>query len=164
MVSLSSIYPKLFTGFTTTATNVPTPTVAPTLSTNASSPAKVGQTITVNAVSCRLLSGKTVLDLDNLEVEWVIVHVKIVNQINQDYDYGQGDFNIISGTGNATGSSYTLPSTYNGTQIEDATLVPGGSVTGDIIFQAQVGDHKAELSWKPSVFGNTTDNVWELGL
>ena len=95
----------------------------------------------------------------------MVVHVKIVNQTNQDYHYALGDFNIISGTGNATEPTVISPSTYNGTRLELlAALVPGGSVTGDLIFEAQQGDHKAELSWEPNFFGNTTDNVWELGL
>ena len=95
----------------------------------------------------------------------MVVHVKIVNQTSQDYGYGEGDFTIISGTGNATYPTIIPPSTYHGTQIGiAATLVPGGSVAGDLIFKAPQGDHKAELSWKPNFFGNTTDNVWELGL
>lgn len=94
----------------------------------------------------------------------MIVHVKIVNQTSQDYGYGEGNFTIISGTGNATGPTGILPSTYYGTQIDTGTLIPGGSVTGDVIFQAQLGDQKAELSWEPDITSNTTDNVWELGL
>jgi hypothetical protein len=92
-------------------------TAAPVTPTMASGSAKIGQTITVDGVSCKLVSVKKVLDLDNLEVEWVIVDVKIVNNTDQDYQYSLSDFNIISGTGNATGSSDTIPSTYNGTQI-----------------------------------------------
>lgn len=147
----------------------PPPTTVPTLSMNASGPAKVGQTITVNGLSCTLMSAKILPD-DGAELlkagnEWVVVHVKIVNQTNQDYHYSGEDFNIISGTGNATYPSVIPPSTYHGTQFElSAALVPGGSTSGDIIFQALQGDHNAELSWKPNFFGNTTDNVWELGL
>lgn len=90
--------------------------------------------------------------------------MKIVNQSNEDYDYGEDNFNVISGTGNVTNSDVP-PVTYHGTEIEvAATLVPGGSTTGDVIFQAQQGDHKAELSWKPNIYSNPTDNVWELGL
>jgi len=145
------------------------PTTAPTLSTNASGPAKVGQTITVSGVSCTLISVKIIPDDGagwlKAGDEWVVVHVKIVNQTSQDYGYGQGDFTIINGTGNATGTTVISPSTYNGTQIGiGAVLVPGGSVTGDLIFEAEMGDHRAEMSWRPNFVGNVTDNVWELGL
>jgi Domain of unknown function (DUF4352) len=146
-----------------------TDTTSPTLSTSASGPAQVGQTITVNGVSCTLISGNTIPD-DGIGLlhpgdEWVVVHVKIVNQTNEDYHYALGDFNIISGTGNATLPTPAAPSTFHGTQIAiTATLVPGGSTTGDIIFQVPQGDHNAELSWKPNFHGNTTDNVWQLNL
>lgn len=88
-----------------------------------------------------------------------------MNQTTQDYDYSEYDFNIISGTGNATKPEIAPPSTYHGTQLAGtATLVPGGSTTGDLVFQAPKGDHNAELSWEPNFFGNTTDNVWQLNL
>jgi len=144
-------------------------TPAPTFSTSSSGPAQIGQTITVNGVSCTLISVNTIPD-DGVGLlhpgdEWVAVHVEIVNQTNGDYNYALGDFNIISGTGNATLPTPAAPSMYHGKQIAImATLIPGGRTTGDIIFQVLKGDHNAELSWKPNYFGNTTDNVWQLNL
>jgi hypothetical protein len=151
-------------------TMIPTPTTPPTpIPTVASGPAKIGQTITVNGVSCTLLKVGTIPD-DDLGLlkagnEWVVVTVKLVNNSGQDYEYMEYDFSIISGSGNAT-SPDIPPSTYtaNNEMSVEATLTNGGSTTGDIIFQAPVGDHKAELSWKPSYSSGTTDNVWLLGL
>lgn len=94
-----------------------------------------------------------------------MVHVKMTNNSSSDYNYFSMDFQVISGSGNGTGSIGVPPNTYTANnQILVGTLIPSGTVQGDLIFEVSIGDHKAELSWQPNPAGNVTDNVWNLGL
>jgi hypothetical protein len=132
-------------------------------------PAKVGSTITTDDVSCTLVS-VTPIDGDDLAQpkagnEFIVVTVKIVNKSSNETDYNPFDFHVKSGSGNITDEEIITPSTYTANnELHAGTLASGGSVTGDIIFQAPKGDHAAELTWQPSFFGSKSDNVWLLGL
>lgn len=96
---------------------------------------------------------------------FIVVHVKIANNSSNNYNYFSTNFQIISGSGNGTDSIPVPPSTYTANNlIFIGTLIPGGTVQGDLIFEVSIGDHKAELSWQPDPTGNVTDNVWNLGL
>jgi hypothetical protein len=138
-------------------------------STSAPVVGKVGQTITVDSVACTLVSVK-ILAPDQFTQpkpgdEFIVMHVKLKNNNSQQTDYNPFDFHTKSGAGNVTDEEFAPPSTYTANnQLNSGQLDPGGTVEGDIIFQVPVGDHKAELTWQPSIFGNTTQNVWNLGL
>jgi Domain of unknown function (DUF4352) len=139
-------------------------------SNNTSSPVvgKVGQTITVDSVGCTLVS-VTVIAGDEFTQpkpgnEFIVVHVKIHNSNSQQTDYNEFDFHAKSGSGNITDFEIA-PSTYTANnELNSGQLDPGGTVEADIIFQVPAGDHKAELTWQPNFFGNTTQNAWNLGL
>jgi hypothetical protein len=142
-----------------------------TTSNSASAPTvgKVGQTITVDSVGCTLVSVKTIAGDEFTQPkpgnEFIVVHVKLKNNNSQQTDYNPFDFHAKSGTGNVTDEEFAPPSTYTANnQLNSGQLDPGGMVEGDIIFQVPTGDHKAELTWQPSIFGNTTQNAWNLGL
>lgn len=131
-------------------------------------PAKVGSTITVDNVAVTLISVKAISGDEFIKPktgnQFVVVTVKIVNKSGSDFEYNPFDFNVKSGTGNLTHPE-VAPSTYKGNnELEDGSLAPGGNVTGDIIFQAPKGDHKAALTWQPSIFDSKSDNAWNLGL
>jgi hypothetical protein len=131
--------------------------------------AKVGQTITVNDVACTLVSVKHLAGDDIVKPsagnEFIIVHVKLVNNGSSDFSYSSADFHAVSGSGNVTNSE-VAPSTYTANNLLNSygTLTASGKTEGDIILQVPIGDHKAQLSWKPSLFSNSIDNVWDLGL
>jgi hypothetical protein len=130
---------------------------------------KVGDTITVDNVSCTFVSVKTIagddITLPKPGNEFIVVHIKIHNSSSQQTDYNAFDFHAKSGPGNVTDEELVSPSTYTANnQLNNGQLDPGGTVEGDIIFQVLVGDHKAELTWQPSIFGNSTQNAWNLGL
>lgn len=138
-------------------------------STSAPSVGKVGQIITVDSVGCTLISVKTIAGDDITQPksgnEFIVVHVKIHNNNSQQTDYNPFDFHVKSGAGNVTDEELAPPSTYTANnELNSGQLDPGGTVEGDIIFQVPVSDHKAELTWQPSIFGNTTENAWNLGL
>lgn len=136
-------------------------------SNSSSQTAKVGQTITISGVATTLVSVKT-LGADEFNKpspgnEFIVVHVKIVNGSDSEQSYNPFDFHVKSGSGNITDETFASTYTANN-QLQSGKLSAGGSVEGDIIFQAPKGDHKAELTWQPSFFGNAGDNGWYLGL
>src|SRR5579872_474471 len=68
-----------------------------------SGPAKVGDTITADDVSCTLVSVKVISgdDFDQPKAgnEFIVVHVKIVNNSSSEFDYNEFDFHVKSGSG-----------------------------------------------------------------
>ncbi|MGZ3678609.1 MAG: DUF4352 domain-containing protein [Ktedonobacterales bacterium] len=96
---------------------------------------------------------------------FIVVHVKIVNKSTSEFDYNPLDFHVKSGAGNITDVEFAPPSTYTANnQLDSGKLSAGGGVEGDMVFQVPQGDHKAALTWQPSIFGNAGDNAWNLGL
>jgi Domain of unknown function (DUF4352) len=129
--------------------------------------AKVGQTITVDSVAATLVSAKT-LAADEFTKpkpgnQFIVVHIKMVNNGSDEKDYNPFDFHAKSGSGNITDEEIP-PSTYTANnELNSGKLSAGGTVEGDIVFQVPKGDHKALLTWQPSFFGNAGDNGWNLG-
>jgi hypothetical protein len=95
--------------------------------------------------------------------EFIVVHVKLVNSGSNEQSYNPLDFHVKSGAGNITDETFTSSYTANN-ELNSGQLAVGGSAEGDIVFQVPIGDHKAELTWQPNFFGNTTDYAWNLGL
>ncbi|HLZ23985.1 MAG TPA: DUF4352 domain-containing protein [Ktedonobacterales bacterium] len=131
-------------------------------------PAKVGDTITTDDVSCTLVSVKVISGDEFIQPkagnEFIVVHVKIVNKSSSEFNYNEYDFHVKSGSGNVTDAEFP-PTTYTANNLlNNGTLTEGGNVEGDIILQAPKGDHNADLTWTPSIFSSNTDNVWRLGL
>lgn len=128
---------------------------------------KVGGTITLNGVQATLVSVKTSpggqYDTPKSGNEYVIVHIKLNNTSNKEQSYNEFDFHVKSGSGNITQQDY-LSTENNSDLLNYGTLSAGGSAEGDLVFQVKIGDHKAELTWQPSYFGNAGDNGWNLGL
>ena len=131
-------------------------------------PAKIGTTMTVDGIGCTLVSVKYLPD-DGIYVpkagnEFIVVHVKLVNNSGTDFDYNEYDFHARSSSGNVTDPEIS-PDTYTANDLlNSGKLSPEGTVTGDIILQVPKGDHGAELSWQPFYNSGTTDNLWYLGL
>ena len=128
---------------------------------------KVGGTITLNGVQATLVSVKTnpggEFDTPKAGNVYVIVHVKLHNTSDKEQDYNEFDFHLKSGTGNITDS--TIVSFENSSDLLSyGKLTAGGTAEGDLVFEVKKGDHKAELTWQPSFFGNAGDNGWILGL
>jgi Domain of unknown function (DUF4352) len=149
-------------------TSIPTSASVPTSIPTTNGSSNVGNTITVNGVSCTLVSVQPIQGDGITQPKpgdtFIVVHIKMSNNSGSDFQYFALNFQAISSTGNAT-YGVLPPSTYTANnEIEQGTLVPGGSFQGDLIFEVATGDHKAELSWQPNTSGNATQNVWNLGL
>ncbi len=152
------------------ATEIPTTPPLPTLIPTEAPPsvAKVGDTITVNDVDTTLVSVKKIAGDEFTQPKpgntFIVVHVRMKNNSAGEVDYNEFDFHVRSGSGNITDADVS-PSTYTANnELNYGKLSPGGTVEGDIIFQVKKGDHKAELTWQPSILGNAGDNVWNLGV
>lgn len=130
--------------------------------------ANVGQAITVDEVSCTLVSVK-VLAPDEFNkpkagYQFIVVHITMKNGSTGQVSYNPFDFHIKSATGNVTDADFSTPGSYTANNTLNAgNLDPGGTVNGDIIFQAPLGDTKAELTWASSIFANNTAYGWVLG-
>ena len=132
--------------------------------------AKVGQTITVAStnMACTLVSVKPLtpdeFNQPKAGHEFIYVHIKITNKGSSEQDYDQFDFHIMDGNGNITDSDFSTPKVTQQIMNYAGKLAAGGSVEGDIIFQAPIGDHKARLTWSPSYLDSSTQYMWNLGL
>jgi hypothetical protein len=94
-----------------------------------------------------------------------VVHVKLVNNGSDEKSYNGFEFHVRSGTGNITDEEILSPRSYTvNNRLNSGKLSAGGTVEGDIVFQVPKGDHKSQLTWQPSFFGNAGDNAWNLGL
>lgn len=146
-----------------TPIDVPTP-----VPTQPVGPAKIGNTISDNWIDCTLISVKYLSD-DGIYTpktgnEFIVVHVKLVNNSDADFEYNEYDFHARSSSGDVTDPEIQ-PDTYTANDLLNyGKLSPGGTVTGDIILEAPRGDHQAELSWQPFFNSSSTDNLWYLGL
>jgi hypothetical protein len=129
---------------------------------------KPGQMITVNDVQCTL-TAVTALAGDDINTpkagyQYIMVHVTMKNASGNQVDYNPFDFHVKSSKGNVTDADFAQPQSYTGNNIlNSGRLDPGGSVDGDIIFQAPVGDKGAELTWSASIFSSNTQYGWKLG-
>jgi|GEM_PF-3524201 hypothetical protein len=127
----------------------------------------VGDTITVQGVSCTLVSATTIQGDANASPDagniFVLVHVNIVNGSSAQFTAAYLDFSTSS-NGDSHSPEVLPPASYTANDMLAFTnLNPGASVEGDILFQVAQGDHNAMLVWEPSAFGNGT-YTWNLGL
>jgi hypothetical protein len=132
--------------------------------------AKVGQTINDSStgMTCTLVSVNPLasgeLEQPKAGHEFIYVHVKLTNNGSSDADYNTFEFHIMDGNGNITDMGLPPESYTANNELLGGKLAPGGSVEGDIIFQAPIGDHNARLTWAPTYFGSSTRYMWNLGL
>jgi Domain of unknown function (DUF4352) len=153
---------------TNASTNTTTDNTASSSSGNTNTIANVGQAITVDDVSCTLVSVKALapdeFNKPKAGYQYIVVHITMKNGSTGQVSYNPFDFHIKSATGNVTDADFSTPSSYTANNALDAgNLDPGGSVNGDIIFQAPIGDAKAELTWASSIFASNTAYGWVLG-
>ena len=161
------------TAVTTDATSAVTQTTTDTSSSSSSSSSSgntlvnLGKSIVVDDVSCTATSAKILpagqYDQPKQGQEYVVVHVKMVNNGQSDQTYNPYDFHAKSSAGNVTDNTFTTSYTSNNA-LDSGTLAPGGKVEGDMVFQIPVGDAKAELTWSPSFFNTSSQYAWVLNV
>src|SRR5450755_2090289 len=127
----------------------------------------LGKPIIVDGVSCTATSAKVLqpgqYDQPKQGQEYIVVHVKMVNNGQSDQTYNPFDFHAKSGAGNVTENTFTTSYTANNA-LDSGTMAPGGKVEGDLVFEIPVGYSKAELTWTPSFFNTSTQYAWKLNI
>lgn len=120
--------------------------------------AQVGQTQTWNGVQMTVTSASPLQpgQYDSIKAgnEYLVVHVKIVNTSDRDFDYNEFDYQILSKAGNATRITFASSYTAND-ELHSGTLASGGgTVEGDLVFEVTQADHVAAVIWQPNVLGS----------
>lgn len=117
----------------------------------------VGDTITVDGVSCTLVSVQPSTTTDGIP-NVVTVEIKLVNNSSSEVQYNALDFHAVTGTGQVVDFAADL--------LGSGGLVPGGTVDGGLDFLLTANDHSAKLLWQPGLddVSGDTSNEWSLGL
>jgi len=112
--------------------------------------ANVGGTITIDNISCTLISANT-----NIAPGYVTVQMKLTNNSGKEYTIYGSDFVVKNSSGLIINSD--APG--------EAKLAPGGSAEFHLDFQVD-GTHNAELFWQPTDLElyNDLTHYWNLGL
>lgn len=87
--------------------------------------------------------------------EYVIVTVQYDNSSEKDLPYNPFDFKLLNGDGQKTDSTFTMDT--QDTRLESGDLAPGGTVTGDLVFEAPAGDEGLYLIYTGNIF--KTDGI-----
>lgn len=106
---------------------------------------KVGDTITIDNVSCTLIMAFGTGD--------IIIRVKLVNNSKGEYHYYASDLQIKTSSG-----SIIAPEQDGG-----GALAPGGTVYGYLDFLV-ANSHNSELIWQPSGYSDDLSHGWILNL
>ncbi|WP_426447653.1 DUF4352 domain-containing protein [Paenibacillus sp. S-38] len=80
--------------------------------------------------------------------EFVIVSVTIENGSNEEISYDPWLFDILNSQGQITN-----PHSSN---LETGKLIPGGKVTGELVFEQPIGDPKLQVIYKWNLFSKET--------
>jgi hypothetical protein len=121
---------------------------------------------TPDGYTCRLAAVRTVPG-DRFAVPkpgnvFIVVHLQLANNGSQQQPYNAFDFKVQSTAGNVTAPAMVYPTKATNDSLGRGTLKPGGSVSGDVVFQVPKGDHGVQLVWEPGYAGK--DYAWSLGL
>jgi hypothetical protein len=111
-------------------------------------PAKIGDTITLNNISCTLRWANNIT-----APGFVTIDIKLVNNSQSEYHYYISDFVLKSSSG-----SIINPDGSGG-----GALVPGGSIQGTINFLIDE-PHDTKLIWQPIGYSDDLTHLWNLGL
>lgn len=82
--------------------------------------------------------------------EYVIVHVTIKNNGNSNLSYNPYDFQVQNSQGQLENHTFTIIDQE--TSLQSGELIPGGSVTGTIVFEELINDENLILIYQ--------DNFW----
>ncbi|HEX9058316.1 MAG TPA: DUF4352 domain-containing protein [Ktedonobacterales bacterium] len=118
----------------------------------------VGQTQTWDGVQVTITSATALQpgQYDSIKAgdEYLVAHVKIVNNSDKDYDYNELDFQIMNKSGNVTHTTFTTSYAANA-ELNSGTLTAGGgTVEGDLVFEVAQADHVAIVVWQPSILSS----------
>lgn len=82
--------------------------------------------------------------------EYVIVTVKYENASDKDLSYNPYDFKILNSNGQKTDTAFSMLASDN--QLNSGDLAPGGTITGDLVFEGPIGDEGLYLIYTGNIF------------
>jgi len=121
------------------------PTIIPT-----PTPAKVGDTITIDGVASTLTSASA---FNKDGPGWIFVTINLMNNSSSEFDYYSTDYQIINDSGNIIDPEGA----------DSGALAPGGHIKETLLFTVDT-PHKATPLWQPAGYSNDLSHVWNLGL
>ena len=113
-----------------------------------------GKTIGVTKVARNWSSGSSYIKPDSGK-EYVLVEVKYINNTDKDLSYNALDWRIVDSAGDIT--SYAWVSTDN--DLNSGQLLPGGTKTGNIVFEVAKNDTSLATRFNDSWLSSTTITI-----
>jgi hypothetical protein len=143
----------------------PTPTPVPRVS-------KIGETIIIDGLAATLLSAEIIPGDQTAQPRpgnaFVVAHLNFSNPSTAPLDTNPYDFHATTGSGDPLDlhdHEVVWPAAYTvANEVGAGRLAPGDTVDSDLLVQAPIGDHLAELTWEPSPFIALGTYGWNLGL
>lgn len=86
--------------------------------------------------------------------EFVVVHLKIENKGNSNLSYNPYDFKVQNSQGQQQSQTISLVS--QDTALNHGELIPGGVVTGTIVFEETKGDSNLTLIYQNNIWSSQT--------
>lgn len=97
--------------------------------------------------------------------EFVAVSVRLVNTSAATIAYGLHDFVLKGRTGDVFNADVGGSILIGAIALPDqGTIPPGGSISGDVVFQTPLSDHAATLVWQPATVTGDDVVTWRLVL
>jgi hypothetical protein len=82
--------------------------------------------------------------------QFVVVHVKLVNNGSQSADYNELDFVLKGADTHVDYQPEAMDTNITNTELSSGSLLAGDIVEGDIAFQAPSGENSFILFWQPN--------------
>lgn len=86
--------------------------------------------------------------------QFAVVHIKLVNQGNQSYDYNEFDFVLKGADTHVDYQPDAIDLNISNSSLGAGTLLPGDIVEGDLAFQTPSGEESYSLHWQASPLGD----------
>lgn len=110
---------------------------------------KDGSSLTVTEIE---RSSGSQFDKPKGDNEFVIVHVKIVNNGKDKISYNPFNYKLKNSNGQIVDETFTTID--EDTNLNSGELAPGGNVSGSIPFEAPRGDKGLKLIYNPNIFSS----------
>lgn len=97
--------------------------------------------------------------LPNVDDEFAVVFLRIVNRSDSDFHVSVGDFTVLDSHGQL---DPPLPNDFTRRGLREVRLIPQGYTKGTLIFEVPKADTGAELIYQPDVLSPSKRKIWIL--
>jgi hypothetical protein len=95
----------------------------------------------------------------NIGDEFLVVHLRIVNLSDTDYQVTTSDFQVLDSNGQL---DPPLQQDFTRRKLREVQLIPNGHTFGTLVFEAPQGDSAAELLYAPDPLNPSKRKIWRL--